>query len=94
VGEHGIDDSVIAQLGILQAEHCVLLFTTAQQGAWTDAQQSQGIQELFTCWRGLEVFDDEKLLATFADKFERLPRLAAAWIVVDGGAHWDKFLEK
>ena len=76
VGEHGVDEPVVGQRRVAEAELCV--GRLAQQVARRNPHRRDERGERFPRGRGLQVFDDDRLLAGLPDHRQHVARRCRA----------------
>src|SRR6185437_360727 len=82
---HAGDELGVGEAGLVEPRLGRLLL--AQQLAWREAEQLEEALQLGRVGRGLQVFDDARLHAARLEQRQRLARLVAARIVIDGDRH-------
>lgn len=85
--DHGADDVGVRDIGAVEFRLFVFLFLGAQQLARRYPEELEQALELRLRGRGDQVFDDLGFDAAFREQFQRLARLGAARVVIDGDGH-------
>ncbi len=87
IGSHRLDQLLVGEGRIVKAQFAVEGALLADQVARRDADRCDEFTQLGGIGRGLQVFDDLRLVPGLAYRGERLARGGACRVVVDGDAH-------